>query len=70
MSGDQHSVAGGLDDASAVAGDGGINDLLTHGFDRAQRTDFVDAHQSAVADNVGGLNRRKFSIDALVLFQS
>lgn len=54
MSGDQHSVAGGLDDASAVAGDGGINDLLTHGFDRAQRTDFVDAHQSAVADNVGG----------------
>ena len=67
---DQQAVAGGLDDASAVGGDGGIDGVLAHGLERAQRADFVGAHQAAVADDVRGQNRRKFALDVLVLCQT
>ena len=67
---DQQAVAGGLDDASAATGDGRIDDLPTHGLEGTQRANFIGAHQAAVADNVRGQNRRKFSVDALVRLQS
>ena len=51
---DQHAVAGGLDDAAAVLGDGRIDELEPVGLEPRKRARLVDLHQPAVADHVGG----------------
>ena len=49
----QQAVAGGLDDAAAVAGDRRVDDLLPKGFQRRQRAALVAAHQPRVARDIG-----------------
>ena len=51
---DQHAIAGCLDDAAAVLGDGGIDELKPMGLETRERPRLVDLHQPAVADHVGG----------------
>jgi hypothetical protein len=63
---DEDAVAGELDDATAIRRECGIDDLLAQGLDRAQRADFVRAHEPAVAGDVGGEDSRKPSFDALL----
>ena len=67
---DQQPVAGRFDDTSAISGNRRIDLVLARGLERPQRTNLVGAHQAAVADNVHGQDRGKFSVDALVLIQS
>src|SRR5581483_4921873 len=56
---DQHAVAGGLDDATAIFGDFGIDESLSAGFETGEGAVLVDAHQTAVARNIGRENCRK-----------
>src|SRR5208282_2068941 len=65
----QQAVARGLDDASAVGGDGGIDQVLAHGLEGTQGADFVDPHQPAIADDIRRQNRGKFALNVLVLSQ-
>ena len=50
----QHAVAGRLDDAAPVLGNGGIDELKAMGLEARKRPRLVDLHQPAVADHVGG----------------
>ena len=50
---DQHPVAGGLDDAAVVLRDRRIEEFTSVGVQPRQRAFLVDAHQPAVADDVG-----------------
>ena len=59
---DQHAVAGRLDDAAAVLGDGGIDELEAMGLEARERPRLVDLHQPAVADHVGGEHRCESSL--------
>ena len=54
---DQHAVAGGLDDAALVLGDGRIDQLDPMGLETRERARLVGLHQPAVADHVGGEDR-------------
>ena len=56
---DQHAVAGGLDDAAAVLGDGRIDQFDPMGLETRERPRLVDLHQPTVADHVGGEDRRE-----------
>jgi hypothetical protein len=55
----QHTVARGLDDAAAVLGDLGVDEFLTMGLELAQRAFLVDAHQPAIAGDIGRENGRQ-----------
>ena len=49
---DQHAVAGRLDDAAAMRGDGGIDEVLPDRLEPGQRAFLVDAHETAVAGDI------------------
>ncbi|MGY3156261.1 hypothetical protein ACVW0V_005401 [Bradyrhizobium elkanii] len=54
---DQQAVAGGLDDAAAILGDGRIDQLDAMGFEARKGARLVSLHQAAIADHVGGEDR-------------
>ena len=58
----QHAVAGGLDDAAAVLGNRGIDELEPVGLQAGKRPRLVNLHQPAVADHVGGKDRSESSL--------
>jgi hypothetical protein len=58
---DQSAVAGALDDASAMHGDGGIDQITAQRPQPRQGAIFVGAGKPAVADNVGRQDCRDFS---------
>jgi hypothetical protein len=60
----QHPVAGGLDDPTPVLGDFGINQFLAMRLQLSKGSLFVNAHQLAVASNVGRQNRGKPPVNA------
>ena len=62
---DQHAVAGGLDDAPAVFGDAGIDDLPAMRLQGGDRADLVGSHQAAVAGHVCGQYRGKPALHSL-----
>jgi hypothetical protein len=49
---DQHAVAGGLDDAPAMFGDGRIDDRFADGLEPDQRTFLAGPHQAAITYNI------------------
>ena len=62
---DQRAVAHHLDDAAVARGDGGIEHLAPDLSQRGERAGLVLAHHAAVADDVGGEDRRESSRDRL-----
>ena len=58
---DDQSVAGALDDAAAMRGDGGIYEIATKPSEASKRSVFVIASKPAVSDDVSNQNRREFS---------
>jgi hypothetical protein len=49
---DQHAVAGGLNDATAVSGDGRVNDGLPDRLKVGQRSFLIETHETAVPSDV------------------
>ena len=49
---DQHAVSGGLDDVSAMLGDGGIDERFPERLELRQRAFLVAAHQTAIAGDI------------------
>jgi hypothetical protein len=64
----QNTIAGKLDDASAVCGDCGVNQLFAKGLDRAQGADVVQPHETGIPRHVGSEYCRKSPVDALFLW--
>ncbi len=62
----QQTVARGLDDASVVLGDLGVNQLGAMGLLALNRPGLVCLHEPAIADHIGGEDRDKLSGDALL----
>jgi hypothetical protein len=62
---DQHAVAGGLDDASAMRGDGGINQRLSEHLELRERALLVEAHQLAITGDIRRHHSRQSSLHAL-----
>src|SRR5205823_2089326 len=60
---DQHAVAGGLDDAAAVLGYCGVDQVATMGFEPRERAFLVLPHRPAVARDVGRQDRRQPALD-------
>ena len=58
---DEPAVAGALDDAPVVHGDGGVDQVAAQRPQPRERAVFVSACEPAVADHVGGQNRCKLS---------
>ena len=58
----QQSIAGGPDDPAVVAGDRGVDALAPMLLQRAQRADLVDAHEPAVASDIGRQDRRQSAL--------
>ena len=58
---DDRAVAGALDEAAVVDGDRRINQGVAQSAQPRQRAVLVRAGEPAVADDVGGQNRCKFS---------
>ena len=50
---DQNAVAGGLDYATTIFGDLGIEQFLADSLQLRQRSSFVRSHKARIADNVG-----------------
>ena len=61
---DQHAVAHELDDAPAVRGDFGLDQLLAVGAKRGERSRLVAGHQQAVSNHVGCEYRREPALDS------
>jgi hypothetical protein len=59
---EQQAVAGCLDDLSLMGGDERIDEFLAVGFQRRERTLLVRAHESRVADDIGGDDRSKMTL--------
>ena len=57
---DEDAVAGALDDAAMMGGDGGIDQVAAQTPEPRQRTVLVGAGEPAVADHVGDQDRRDF----------
>ena len=57
---DQRAVAGALDDAAMMKGDGRVDQVAAQRPQPRERALLVRAREPAVADNVGGQDRRKF----------
>jgi hypothetical protein len=66
---DQQAVARTLDDAAAMRGDMGLDQLAQMRLEEAQRAFLVMAHQPAVAHHVGRQDGREFALGALVFHQ-
>jgi hypothetical protein len=60
---DQDTIAGSLDDATAMIRDLGFQEFASMSIDPGQRTFFVGSHQSAVTGDVARKNSGKPSID-------
>ena len=58
---DDAAVAGALDDAAVMQGDGGIDQIAAQRPEPRQSAIFVRARQPAIADHVGDKNRRDLS---------
>ena len=58
----QHAVAGQLDDASAAPLQDRLEVLFADGPDTADRAALIPAHETGVANHVGGQDRRKSSL--------
>ena len=56
---DQHAVAGGLDDAPAMGGYGGINKGLSDRLEPGQRAFLVSAHEAAIPGDIRRQHRRQ-----------
>ncbi len=54
---DQETVAGGLDDAAAMPGDAGIDQIAPARFEPSERPFLVRAHQARIAGDVGSDDR-------------
>jgi hypothetical protein len=61
---DQQSVTRGLDDAASSVRDGRLDQLSEMGVEPGTRPRLVLAHETAVADDIGGEDSRKPSLDA------
>ena len=59
-----HAVAGGIEDAAAIGGNQSIEDRPV-GLQRAQGTDLVQPHQTAVFGDVGRKDCSELSFDYL-----
>src|SRR5208337_641527 len=57
---DENSVAGAFDDAAAMSGDGGIDQIAPQPPEPRQRAILVRSREPAVADDVGDQDRRDF----------
>jgi len=62
---DQDAIAGGLDDTAFVLGNARIDQFAAVASKPSKSHSLVLAHQAAVADNIGGENRREPAIDPL-----
>ena len=62
---DQHAIPGGLDDATAVLGDLGIDQRLAVAFEPRERAFLVGGHQPRVARDVRRHDRRQLPLDPL-----
>jgi hypothetical protein len=62
---DQRAVACQLDDAAAMLGDLGLDDLLAQCFEPGVRAGLVLAHEPTVADHVGGEDRGELAFELL-----
>ena len=49
---DQHTVAGGLDDAAAMSGDGGVDKRFSESLQLRQRAFLVGANQAAITGDI------------------
>jgi len=58
----KHAVTRGVENAPAIPRDKRIDDLAIR-RERAQRADFVDAHEAAVAFDIGGEDRGELAFD-------
>jgi hypothetical protein len=56
---DQHAVAGGLEDASAVLVDQRIDQFTPMALENGERPFLVRAHQPRIADDIGAEDRRQ-----------
>ena len=59
---DQHAIAHELDDATVVLGDLRLDEIFAEGLQARVGPRLVARHEPAVADNVGGQNRRELPI--------
>ena len=57
---DEAAVAGALDDAPVMRGDGGIDEIAAQPPQPRQRAILVRAREPAVADDIGDQDRREF----------
>ena len=57
---DEAAVAGALDDAAVMRGDGGIDQIAAQPPEPRQRAILVRAGEPAIADDVGDQDRRDF----------
>ena len=64
---DQRAVANQLDDATVVGGDRGLDEVPAERLQASVGTRLVNRHESAVADHVGGQDRRQLALDILGL---
>ena len=62
---DEDAVAGALDDAAAMLGDGGIDEIAGENAETLDRPFFVDAGQPAIAHDIRGEDRGQPSLDSL-----
>jgi len=60
-----HAVPGGAEDATFVVGDQAIDDLAM-ALEGAKRGLLIRLHEPAIADHVGGKDRRKPALNALL----
>ena len=58
---DEAAVAGALDDAAVMSGDGGIDEVAAEATKPRKSSVFVAPGEPAVADNIGDQDRREFS---------
>ena len=58
----EHAIPRRVEDAAAMLSDQPVNDLAVR-RERAQRADFVDAHEATVALDIGGEDRGELAFD-------
>ena len=58
---DDGAVAGALDDAAVMSGDGGVDDVAAEAPQARERAILVRAGEPAVADHIGDQDCRKFA---------
>ncbi len=63
---EQHAVAGGLDDAPAMRGDGRIDEVLAQGLQPGPHALGVGSHQAAIVGDIRRHYRRQSSFEAIV----